>query len=138
MIDKQNNRRISRGIGLSAIPAEKDLIQFEQLPSVLRHAVRETAQSVASYAPYIALNEYGMKSTLRILREKEREEISRFAQQYKESTGQDYPFLAAQATVQRYNSSSTTRRHTRRYRQMWFDADSMIVPEAPKWRRRRH
>lgn len=117
---------------------EDDFAVFEQLPPSVRHTIREMSQRMSAIGTSTMLDTRGMSFTVWALGEQERREISRFAQDYIKATGQEYPFLAANATVQRYNSRYyTSTRPKRRQRQKWFDADIMKVPDAPRRRRSR-
>lgn len=115
---------------------EEDFTFYDLLPVALRYAIREVAVHSSAKSVFNLMHKRSMTFTLWALGDREGQEIRSFAAYYKKNTGYTYPFLAADASIQRYNSGHIQKRTRRYYRQAWFDGDIMKVPDGP--RRRRH
>lgn len=137
MTYEQTNSVLSRRAKSISASVDTDFAVYEQLPPVLRYAVRELAQPVLALDVVKVLRQRGMTFTLWALGEQERREIGKFAQDYYEQTGQAYPFLEAGATVQRYAGQGRGINGKQRRTHMRFDLDLMTVPNTPRQRRRK-
>lgn len=104
----QTNSTLSRNQPKANVTIDADFVCFDELQMPLKRALWEMAQRMET--PIVAQRSltYGMYATLQQLQEQERREIMRFADQYKRQTGQQYPFLAANATIQRYGFGKKT------------------------------
>jgi hypothetical protein len=124
----QTNSTLSRGQQKVATTVDEDFAWFDELDRPLKVALWEYAQRMDSRAVSLMSAARGVSETLYQLMQQERREIMRFASQYRSLTTQVYPFVAAQATIQRYGFG--------RYRPQ--REISMRVPDAPRWRKRRY
>lgn len=128
---KITNARLSRRTPQADQPVDRDFRLYEQLPPPIRHTIRELAQRMSADDVTKVYNLRGLSFTVWALGEQERMEIKRFANDYRKLTGQEYPFIAASATIQRYESGYRPRRR----RQIRLGYDEMKVPDAPRRRR---
>lgn len=128
---KGTNALLSRRNPQADQPVDRDFYWYEQLPLPIRHTIRELAQRMSADDVTKVYKLRGLAFTVWALGVQEKMEINRFASDYRKLTGQEYPFIAASATIQRYDSGYRPRRR----RQMLLGYDAMKVPDAPRRRR---
>lgn len=136
---KEANSRLSRYQGHVHKSVADDFKSYDRLPPAVRYKIGEMAQLMSCSHVGDLLKARGHGFTLYALDRQEMVEIGLFARQYRSETGQDYPFIVARASIQRY-SNGITRTRSRRNRLMLFEDEVgiMKVPAAPRWRGRRH